>query len=258
MKWQIMAGATILSLAGYMACVKAKVKHEDPVITKKLVSWEITGDSTATTRLIKDSLGRVVSMENNTEINTFTYVADSLLINEFSKAENRIVYTFRGKIDSGGKLSGGTAIAAYGAFQPDTVLHRFEYNERGYLVRELRDYGEAGTYAIAYEYRGNDATRILTWYNNELYNTKELEYYADKKNVAGLEDFKFRRNINSLAGHNSQHLVKRISSVAGDGKLNYSFTYEYETDEEGLPVKLIAKKGKKVSGVTTYFYAAGT
>ncbi|MDF2187298.1 hypothetical protein [Paraflavitalea sp. CAU 1676] len=258
MKRWIVAGVTIASLAGYMACVKATAKQEIPVISKKLVSWESTGDSAATTRLAKDSLGRVVRVENESEVNTFQYKGDSLFISEYSKTESRIVYRFNGRVDSAGKLIGGRAIAAYGSFHPDTVGHRFEYNDRGYLSKEFRDYGEDGIYVIAYEYEGGDAVRISTWYNNELYNTKELEYYTDKHNQTGIEDFKFRRNVNNLAGHNSLHLVKKISSIARNGNLNYSFNYEYETDEEGLPVKLIAKKGKKVSTVTTYFYAAGT
>ncbi len=62
--------------------------------------------------------------------------------------------------------------------------------------------------------------------------------------------------MNELVGNTSRHLVKKITFVARNGKLNYSFNFEYETDDEGLPLKLITRKGKKVSGATTYFYAA--
>ncbi|WP_276480344.1 hypothetical protein [Paraflavitalea pollutisoli] len=257
MKWQIMASVAIVSLCGYVACIQAKVQQKKPVITKRLVRWQSTGDSASATQLTKDTAGHITLVENNTEINTFRYVGDSILLTEYAKEAGRVVYSFRGLTDSTGKLLQGTAIAAYGSFAPDTVLHRFEYNKEGYLVRESREYGAAGTYTISYEYDGRDVVRILTWYNNELNNTKELGYYSDKANTTGLEDLKFRHNINNLVGRNSEHLIKTISSANGKGKLNYAFTYEYETDAEGLPVKLIAKKGKQVKAVTTYYYAAG-
>lgn len=257
MKWQIMASVAVLSLCGYVACIQAKVQHKAPIITKRLVSWQTTGDSASATRLTKDALGNITRVENGTEINTFRYTSDSLALTEFSKEAGRVVYSFRGLVDSTGKLLQGTAIAAYGSFKPDTVLHRFAYNDAGYLVKETRDYGEAGIYIIGYEYEGADVVRIQTWYNNALYNTKEMAYYTGQANATGLEDLKFRHNINNLVGRNSEHLIKTISSTNGTGKLNYAFTYEYETDEEGLPVKLIAKKGKQVKGVTTYYYSAG-
>lgn len=256
MKWLLMACGIVLSLTGYMACMRSKVQRENPVIQRSLVKWESTGDSASSTQLVKDSQGRITSMENKVELNRFQFSTDSILLTEYSKTDNRIVYAFKGKLDSAGKLIRGTAIVGYGAHGTDTVQHRFEYDNQGYLVKESRDYGKAGTYIITYLYEAGDAIRISTWYNNELYNTKELEYYTDKDNLTGLEDFKFRKNMNELVGNTSKHLVKKITSVARNGKLNYSFNFEYETDDEGLPLKLITRKGKKVSGVTTYFYAA--
>lgn len=252
----LIAGVAVLSLTGYVACMRMKVQRVNPVIKKNLVKWESMGDSASSTRLVKDQQGRITSMENDVEVNSFHFLTDSVLLTEYSKAENRVVYAFKGRRDHAGKLISGMAVAAYAAYDPDTVLHRFEYNAGGYLVKEFRDYGKDGTYIIVYEYEGDDVIKISTWYNNELYNTKELQYYTGKDNLTGLEDFKFRKNINNLAGNTSRHLVKKITSVARNGKLNYSFDYEYETDEEGLPVKLIAKKGKKVNAVTTYFYAS--
>lgn len=257
MKWQIMASVAVVSLCGYVACIQAKVQQKRPVIAKRLLRWQSMGDSASVTQLTKDSAGRITIVENSTEINTFRYVQDSFLLTEYSKKAGRVVYSFRGVVDTTGKLLQGVAIAAYGSFKPDTVLHHFEYNKSGYLVKEARDYGAAGTYTISYEYEGADVVRILTWYNNELNNTKELAYYTDKVNATGLEDLKFRHNINNLVGRNSEHLIRTISSANGSGKLNYAFTYEYETDADGLPVKLIAKKGRQVKAVTTYYYAAG-
>lgn len=255
MKWLLIAGVAVLSLTGYMACSFVKVQHANPVIKRNLVKWEST-DAASSTRLEKDLQGRITSMENNAEVTAFKFWADSMLLTEYSKAENRVVYEFKGRLDHTGKLVSGLAIASYSSWKPDTVSHRFKYNVAGYLVKEFRDYGKAGTYTIVYEYEEGDAVRIYTWFNNDLYNTKELEYYRKKDNLTGLEDFKFRRNINNLAGNISRHLVKKITSLARNGKLNYSFNYEYETDEEGLPLKLITKKGKKVNSVTTYFYAS--
>jgi hypothetical protein len=254
MKWLLIACVTVLSIVGYMACMRMKVERVNPVIKKSLVKWESMGDSTSATRLVKDSLGRITSLENELELNSFRFSTDSILLTEYAKAEKRIVYTFAGKLDKTGKLTGGIAVVAYGFNNPDTVLHRFEYDEEGYLVKEYRDYGKAGAYLMVYTYENGDAIRISTWYNNELYNTKELEYYRERDNLTGLESFKFRNNINRLAGKTSRHLVKKIRSIAGNGKLNYAFDYEYETDEIGLPLKLIAKKGKKVSAVTAYYY----
>ena len=256
MKWLLMAGGIVLSLTGYMACMRSKVQRENPVIKRSLVKWESTGDSASSTQLVKDGQGHITSMENDLEVNRFQFSTDSLLLTEYSKTDNRIVYAFKGRLDSAGKLTGGTALVAYAARGTDTVLHKFEYDDQGYLVKEFRDYGKAGTYTIGYTYEGGDVIRISTWYNNELYNTKELEYYTQKDNMTGLEDFKFRKNVNQLVGNTSKHLVKKITSVARNGKLNYSFNFEYETDDQGLPLKLITRKGKKVSGVTTYFYAA--
>ncbi|AXY77331.1 hypothetical protein D3H65_26590 [Paraflavitalea soli] len=236
--------------------MRSKVQRENPVIQRSLVKWESTGDSASSTRLGKDSQGHITSMENNAELNRFQFSTDSILLTEYSKTNNRIVYAFKGRLDSAGRLTEGTAIVGYADHGTDTVLHRFEYDDQGYLVKEYRDYGKAGIYIIIYQYEAGDAIRISTWYNNELYNTKELEYYTGKNNLTGLEDFKFRKNINHMVGNVSKHLVKKITSVAGNGKLNYSFNFEYETDDEGLPLKLITRKGKKVSGVTTYFYAA--
>ena len=254
----LIAGVAVLSIMGYVACVRMKAQRVNPVIRKNLVKWESTGDSASSTRLVKDRQGRITSMENDMEINNFHFTPDSVLLTEYSKTENRVVYAFKGRRDHTGKLISGMAVAAYAVDDTDTVLHRFEYNDGGYLVKEFRDYGKDGTYIIVYEYEGGDVIRISTWYNNELYNTKEMQYYTEKDNLTGLEDFKFRKNINNLAGNTSRHLVKKITSMARNGKLNYSFDYEYETDEEGLPVKLIAKKGKKVNTVTTYFYASKT
>ncbi|NII23847.1 hypothetical protein HB364_02065 [Pseudoflavitalea sp. X16] len=258
MKWLVVAGFAVLSFTGYVACRHMKVQHGTPVIRKNLVKWESKGDATASAQLTKDEQGRITGIENDTEINTFRYWSDSLMLLEHAKPETRVVYEFKGKLDNMGRLLSGVAIAAYADYNPDTVYHRFEYNATGGLVKEFRDYGKDGIYIITYEYKNGDVVKICTWYNNELYNTKELEYYADKKNLTGLEDFKFRKNINNLVGNTSRHLVKKITSVARGGKINYSFNYEYETDMEGLPVKLITKKGKKVSTVTTYFYEAKT
>jgi hypothetical protein len=256
MKWLLMACGIVLSLTGYMACMRLKVQRINPVIQRSLVKWESTGDSASSTQLVKDGQGRITSIENNTELNRFQFSTDSILLTEYSKTDNRIVYAFKGRLDSAGKLTSGTAIVGYAAHGTDTVLHRFEYNDQGYLVKELRDYGKAGTYIIGYTYEGGDVIRISTWYNYELYNTKELEYYTQKENLTGLEDFKFRKNMSQLVGNTSRHLVKKITSTARNGKLNYSFNFEYETDDEGLPLKLITRKGKKVSVVTSYFYAA--
>jgi len=253
MKWLVIAGVGTVSLVGYIACVGIKEQHVNPVIHKNLVRWQSTGDSTSVS-LVKDSEGRITSMETAADRNTFVFQADSVVLREFSKTDNRIVYEFKGRRDMTGKLVSGVAIASYAINSPDTVMHYFEYNTTGYLVKEVRDYGKSGVYAIVYDYEEGDATRISTWYNNQLYNTKTLEYYTDKDNLTTLEDFKFRKNINGLAGKTSSHLVKKITSVARTGKLNYSFNYEYETDEEGLPIRAIAKRGKKINSVTTYFY----
>lgn len=258
MKWLFWAGVVVLPITVYMACMHMKLQRANPVIQRTLVKWESLGDSTFSTRLVKDRQGHVVCLENDAELNNFRFWKDSVLLTEYAKTETRVVYEFKGRLDSTGKLISGKAVAAYDTYHPDTVLHRFEYNTRGYLVKEVRDYGQAGVYMITYEYEEGDAVKICTWHNNELYNTKELEYYSGKDNLTGLEDFKFRKNINNLAGHTSRHLVKKITSIAGNGKINYSFNYEYETDEQGLPLKLIAKKGKKISTVTTYFYASKT
>jgi hypothetical protein len=255
MKWLLLAGVAALSLTGYVACVSIKAQRVNPVIHKNLVKWESNGDSASSVSLVKDTEGRITSVETDLEINRFDFGKDSVTFTEFSKTENRIVYEFKGKRDSTGKLMSGIATASYSVSSPDTVIHHFEYNAEGYLVKEFRDYGKNSVYAIIYEYEHGDAVKIYTYYNDELYNTKELEYFTDKKNLTGLEDFKFRRTINSLAGKTSNHLVKKITSTARNGKLNYSFNYEYETDEEGLPVKAITMKGKKINSVTTYFYA---
>lgn len=257
MKWLLMAGIAVLSFTGYVACRQMKVQHEIPVIKKDLVKWENSGDAASSACLTKDEQGRIIGIENETEINTFRYWADSLLFLEHTKPETRIVYEFKGKLDSAGRLLSGVAVAAWGDYTPDTVYHRFEYHA-GFLVKEFRDYGKAGIYTITYEYKNDDVIKICTWHNNVLYNTKELEYYTGKKNLTGLEDFKFRKNINNLVGNTSRHLVKKITSVGRGDKVNYSFNYEYETDGEGLPVKLITKKGRKISSVTTYYYAAKT
>lgn len=256
MKWLSVAGVAVLCLIGYVAFVYMKVPPQKVIIKKSPVKWECSGDSTSFTRLVKDNEGRITTVENHEEINSFRFWEDSVLLTEYAKAGERIVYTFKGRLDSTRKLISGLAVATYNVYAPDTIQHHFQYNTGGYLIKEIRDYGKAGTYVIAYEYKGSDAVKIITWFNNERTNTKVLEYYKGKPNLTGLEDFKFRKNINNLTGNSSSHLVKQITSTAGNGKLNYAFTYEYETDPEGLPVKLIAKRGRKVSAVTTFYYTA--
>ena len=258
MKWLLLAGAAALSFTGYVACISIKGQRVNPVIHKNLVKWESNGDSALSTSLVKDTEGHITSVETDLETNRFVFCEDSVMLTEFSKTANRIVYEFKGKRDSTGKLMSGVATASYSVSSPDTVIHHFEYNTEGYLVKEFRDYGKNNLYTIVYEYEQGDAIKIYTYSNDELYNTKSLEYFTDRKNLTELEDFKFRKNINSLAGKTSNHLVKKISSVARNGKLNYSFDYEYETDEEGLPVKAITMKGKKINSVTTYFYVPKT
>lgn len=256
MKWLLLAGVAALSFTGYVACISTKGQRVNPVIHKNLVKWESNGDTASFTALVKDTAGHITSVETGLEINRFSFCEDSVTFTEFSKTGNRIVYEFKGKKDSTGKLMSGTATSSYSVNSPDTVKHNFEYNADGYLVKEFRDYGKGNIYSIIYEYEQGDAVKIYTYYNDELYNTKTLAYYTDRKNLTGLEDFKFRKNINGLAGKTSSHLVKKITSLARDGKLNYSFDYEYQTDEEGLPVKAFTMKGKKVNSVTTYFYAS--
>ncbi len=100
------------------------------------------------------------------------------------------MYTaFKGKLDSAGKLTCSRAIVGYAAHGTGTGSTGLNTMTRGYLVKEFRDYGKAGTYIITYLYEAGDAIRISTWYNNELYNTKELEYYTDKDNLTGLRRF---------------------------------------------------------------------
>lgn len=257
MKWLLTAGMAVLVFVGYIACKTIKSSNGNPVITKKLMRWENTSDPAATTTLLKDAQGRITNVETVLETDAFTFKKDSVELSEYLKAENRTVYTFKGKVDSTGKLTTGMAIVAYDSLSTDTVEHRFEYNAAGYLVKEYRNYGAGKLYTIQYEYKEGDAVKIETWYNKELFNTKELEYYNYRMNETGLEDFKFRKNMNQLAGNTSRHLVRKITSTGRHGKLNYTFNYEYETNEEGLLFKLISKKGKKVNAVTTYYYTAG-
>jgi YD repeat-containing protein len=251
---QLLITGVAWAILGITGCSRTK-EQSSPVIQKRLVKWENIGDPASATSVERDVPGRITRMETATEINLFSFSGDSVLFSEFSKADEQVVYQFQGILNKLGALVSGTAISSYGLMYPDTVTHLFEYDAAGYLVKETRSQPN-NVYTIQYSYKNADAVKITTYSNNILYNTKELEYYTDRDNQTGLEEYKFRKNCNGLAGKTSRHLVKKITSVAGNGKINYSFTYEYETDAQGLPVKLTSKTGKKVNSVTAYYYVA--
>ncbi len=92
MKWLLMACGIVLSLTGYMACMRSKVQRRNPVIQRSLVKWESIGDSASSTQLVKDSQGRITSMKTRWRLNRFQFSTDSILLTEYSKTDNRIVY----------------------------------------------------------------------------------------------------------------------------------------------------------------------
>lgn len=256
MKKRSFAVPAILVLLLLSACTRSRQPRSVHVIKKRLTQFTHVADTLSATQIERDVAGRITRIETSEEINLFHYTGDSILLSEFSKSAGREVYLFSGLLNSAGAIVTGMSVSNYGFTQADTNMHQFSYDEAGHLVKELRIDGKNSTFAVQYEYRNHDAVKITTYHNQVLTNTKQLEYYAQLDNHTGLEDYKFRRNCNGLAGTMSAHLVKRITSVTGIGHLNYDFTYEYETDAEGLPVKAISKSGKKVNAVTTFLYAA--
>ena len=239
----------------YIGCNRHSIQKPIPRPEKMVSGWVDSGNADDKTQYIFDQANHVTKEESASEISSYEFLEDSVIIKEFSKDENRFVYEFRGRLDTNKRLVSGIANSSYITTAPDTVYQCFEYNKEGFLAREERISASSDSFSIEYEYKDNQLKKAFTYSNGELYNTKEFEYYQTDFTPGLPENFKFRGNINRLVGRSSGHLVKKIVSKGKNGKQKYTIRYEYQKDPDGYAYKVIGKKGKKTRTVVNYFYA---
>ncbi len=239
----------------YIGCNKYSIQKPIPRPEKMVSGWMDSGNADDKTKYFFDQANHVTKEESGSEISSYEFLKDSVIIKEFSKDENRFVYEFRGRLDTNKSLVSGVANSSYITSAPDTVYHRFEYNKDGFLTWEERISTSSDSFSIEYEYEDNQLKKAFTYSNGELYNTKEFEYYQNDFTPGLPENFKFRKNINRLVGRSGEYLIKKIVSTGKSGKQRYILHYEYQKDADGYAYKVIGKKGKKTRTVVNYFYA---
>jgi len=223
-------------------------------VNKVLNSWSYSTNPQLRTEFNFNEAQKVTTEETDSDISSYDFINDSVIIREFSKEEKRYVYEFKGRLDNQNKLISGTATSSYIPNTPDTVHHVFEYDKEGHLISEKRISFSSDTFRIGYEYEDDVVRKVSTYTSGILYNTKEFTYYDSDLSYDLPEETKFRRNINNLVGRSKQKLVKKVVSTGRNGKQKYILNYEYQMDENGYASRMISKKGKKVSGVTTFHY----
>ena len=236
----------------YVSCNKHIIQKSTVSVNKVLNGWSHSTNPQLRTELSFNEAQKVTKEETDSDISSYHFMNDSLIIREFNKDENRYVYEFKGKLDNQTRLISGTATSSYIPNTPDTVHHAFEYDKKGHLISEKRISSLSDTFRIDYEYEDDIVRKVSTYTNEILYNTKEFTYYDNDLSYDLPEETKFRRNINNLVGRSEQKLIKKVVSTGRSGKQKYILNYEYKMDESGYVSRMISKKGKKASGVMTF------
>ncbi|MBC7827259.1 MAG: hypothetical protein H7122_05910 [Chitinophagaceae bacterium] len=254
MRFCILLVAIIATACIYMACNKHTSQRPVAGQNKILSGWVDSANAGLATHLTLNEAQHVTKEESDNDIASYQFSGDIVIIREFNKEENRYVYEFVGKMDSNKRLLSGIATSSYISSTPDTVYHDFVYNGEGCLVKETRISDVTDTFLIKYEYEDKMLKKVLTYSNGTLFNTKEFTYYDNDLSCDLPDEFKFRKNINNLVGLSDQKPVKKIVSAGRNGKQRYILNYEYKMDRNGYAFQVIGRKGKKVSGVTTYYY----
>lgn len=241
----------------YVSCNKHTIQKSTVAVNKVLDGWSNSTNPQLHTDLSFNEAQKVTIEETDSDISSYHFVNDSVIIREFNKEEKRYVYEFKGRLDNQNKLISGTATSSYIPNTPDTVHHVFEYDTKGHIISEKRISSLSDTFRIGYEYEDDIVKKVSTYTNGVIYNTKEFTYYDNDLVYDLPEETKFRRNVNKLVGRNEQKLVKKVISTGRNGKQKYVLNYEYKMDEHGYVSRMISKKGKKVSGVMTFHYQPG-
>ena len=238
----------------YVSCSKHSIQKSTVTANKIVNGWSHSANPELRTQLSFDELQDVVREETDSDISTYQRLGDSVIIREFNKEENRCVYEFKGRLDNQKKLVSGIAISSYILNTPDTIRHMFEYDGEANLLSETQISSVSDTFVVKYEYEDKIVRKVSTYSNSILYNTKEFTYYDFDLPYDLPEEIKFRRNINHLVGRSAQKLVKSMVSTGRNGKQKYIQKYEYQMDETGYASRIIRRKGKKVSDITTFSY----
>ncbi|MFT3826251.1 MAG: hypothetical protein QM731_20170 [Chitinophagaceae bacterium] len=246
----------LLALAG-TSLFFMSIACSDKNIAAEKISAKQAVDSVSNMRFKKDTVGRIIYLETDLEISTWHFYKDSVLYREFSKTAERVVFEFRGRSDTKGRLQQGVTLSSYNINSPDRSLRSFEYNEEGYLVKAVEDFGKDGIYLQTYEYRDGDMISISSYFNGVLRNVKKLEY-TSLNNQLRWDDYRFGHNINGWLGYNSLHLVKSITSVKTDGKVNYTLRFDYRMDERGLLLAQQMWQGSILKEIRSFFYTPET
>lgn len=255
MRFGICVIAVLAIAVIYMSCNKHTIQKPTSSCSKGLNGWSDSKDPSQRTQLSFDGQHHVVKEETPHDITSYEFNHDSVFIKEFNKEEDRYVSEFKGKLDNNRRLLSGVATSSYIPTSPDTVFHTFMYNNAGFLLTEKRVSSSSDTFLLQYEYANNLVKSVKTFTNGVLYNSKEFVYYNDNDFSYSLpEETKFKRNINNLVGLAGNKLIKTVVSTGRNGKQKYKLNYEYQMDANGYASKMISKKGRKVSGVVTYYY----
>jgi hypothetical protein len=255
MRFSILLAAILAVTFIYVSCNKHTSQRSTTRTSDKVLSgWADSAQPALKTKLTFDGSNEIIREETANDYSTYEFSRDSITIREFSKEEDRLVYEFKGKLDSLKRLISGTATSCYIISAPDTVQHQYEYNAQGYLLSEKRISGAVDTFSIVYEYEENLVTKVSTYSNNVLYNTKEFTYYENEIRYSLPEEIKFRKNLNHLVGNSSNKLLKKTISMGKNGKQTYTVNHQYSFDPNGYASQMINKKGKKVSGVVNFYY----
>ena len=254
MRFSILLAAILAATVIYVSCNKHTTQKSVTSSNKVVSGWSDSSRPELKTQLVFDGSNEVIKEETINDYSTYQFSSDSVIITEFNKDENRVVYQFKGKLDSLKRLVSGCATSSYILSAPDTTSHIYVYNNEGYLLNETRTSSTSDTFEIIYNYEDNVVKRVATYTNGILYNTKEFSYYDNDINYSLPEETKFRKNLNNLVGRSSAKLLKKTVSIGKNGKEKYTVNHQYTFDPNGYAARMISRKGKKVTGVISFYY----
>jgi len=180
-----------------------------PPAGKKLqkISWnQALAD---TVNFTYDATGRLVKSEDSYTIETYTYSAAAVGIQEFRKSENRFVSDITGVLDNNGRMVSNTGNYSYNINLPYTEQTGFTYDADGYLVKIVRTAGiSVQTYNMTIV--DGDRTQVIYTKTNSGGYTQTTDFYTDKNDLSGIGavPLSYGNNHNGLFGKTNKHLIK--------------------------------------------------
>ena len=128
MRFSILLAAILAATVIYVSCNKHTAQKSVTSSNKVVSGWSDSSRPELKTQLVFDGSNEVIKEETINDYSTYQFSSDSVIITEFNKDENRVVYQFKGKLDSLKRLVSGCATSSYILSAPDTTSHIYVYN----------------------------------------------------------------------------------------------------------------------------------